>query len=336
MSLSSKINKRFNTLVIAGGASKCISVIGALHNLVEKLDYIKNYAGTSAGGIICYLLAIGYTPFEMIQFICASNFIDEFQNLNIMGVIEQKGLVNYCIIQDYFEKLTLNKIGYLPTFADIRNKMNKNLTLVTYNLTKNEPEYINADTYPQMPCLTALRMTVNVPLLFERFFYNSYEYLDGGLVDNFPIDYYSGPEYEILGININPVEISSSKKQNYVMYLLKIAMIPYIFFSLKKKFPLNSTVISLKPDVQAFDFNLNLSKRLNLFSYGYKTVLDFENTQDTVKENDTESEESTETDEGHESEESIEEDESEESTESDESDNIIMEHIEEEMKDIFK
>jgi predicted acylesterase/phospholipase RssA len=267
----------YNCLVVAGGASKCISGVGALHylHIRGKLDFIEHYAGTSAGGMLCYFLAIGYTPFELIHFLCSSNFIDEFQNLNIAGVVDQKGLINYYIVQEYFEKLTINKIGYLPTFRDLRLKMGKNLTLVTYNLTKNKVEYLNADTYPEMSCLSALRMTINVPLLFERFFYNSCEYLDGGLVDNFPIGYYSGPEYKTIGININPLDASIPKRQNYIMYLLKIAMIPYIFFHLQKKYPENSTVVDIQTDIQTFDFNLTISKRLDLFSRGYQSILHF-------------------------------------------------------------
>ena len=267
----------YNCLVIAGGASKCISAVGALHYLQLKghLDFIEHYAGTSAGGMVCYLLAIGYSPFEIIHFLCRSNFIDEFQNLNIAGVVDQKGLINYYIVQEYLEKLTLNKLGYIPTFRELRLKMGKNLTLVTYNLTKNKVEYLNAETYPDMSCLSALRMTVNVPLLFERFFYNSCEYLDGGLVDNFPIGYYSGPEYKTIGININPLDASIPKKQNYIMYLLKIAMIPYIFFHMQKKYPKNSTVVDIQTDIQTFDFNLTISKRLDLFSKGYQCILHF-------------------------------------------------------------
>lgn len=267
----------YNCLVIAGGASKCISAVGALHylHIRRELDFIEHYAGTSAGGMVCYLLAIGYTPFEIIHFLCSSNFIDEFQNLNIAGVVDQKGLINYYIIQEYIEKLTINKIGYLPTFRDLRLKMGKNLTLVTYNFTKNKVEYLNAETYPEMSCLSAIRMTVNVPLLFERFFYNSCEYLDGGLVDNFPINYYSGPEYKTIGININPLDASTPKKQGYIMYLLKIAMIPYIFFHSQRKYPEKSTVVDIQTDIQTFDFNLTISKRLDLFSKGYQCILHF-------------------------------------------------------------
>ena len=266
----------YNSLCVAGGASKCISAIGGIYYLTEKgyLDFVENYIGTSAGAMICYLLSIGYTPFELIHFLCKSNFIDEFQNLNLAGIIEQKGLINYYIVQEYLEKLTLSKIGYLPTFKDIRLRCGKNLTVVVYNLTKNITEYINADTYPDMPCLTAIRMTISVPLLFERFFYNNCEYIDGGLVDNFPIAHYDKPGNKIMGININPRNIAQ-KRGGYMTYLLQIAMIPYVFFHTQRKIPECADVIEIDAQINTFEFNLSITRRLDLFSIGYQTAKNF-------------------------------------------------------------
>ena len=173
------------------------------------------------------------------------------------------------------EKLTLNKIGFVPTFRDIRMKFRKNLTIVVYNLTTNTTEYLSADNYPDMPCLTALRMTTNVPILFERYFYNNCEYIDGGLVDNFPITCYDQPGNKIIGININPRNMTSTKKNNYISYILQIALIPYTFFHTQRKVPESATVIEIDTGVNTFDFDLNISKRLDLFSKGYQTVRKF-------------------------------------------------------------
>jgi len=52
-------------------------------------------------------------------------------------------------------------------------------------------------------------------------------------------------------------------------------MIPYIFFQSNKEYPANSTVVEIQTDVQSFDFNLTISKRLNLFSKGYQSTLQF-------------------------------------------------------------
>lgn len=266
-------NGVFNTLALSGGSVKAIATIGSLYYLQKEghIDFIENYIGTSAGGIICYLLCIGYKPFDIICFLCKSNLLEEFQNLNITHMLEQKGLINYYIFQEYIEKLTINKIGFLPTFKDLRQRFGKNLTLTTFNMTKNVVEYLNYENTPDMPCMTAIRMTANVPILFDRFFYNNCEYLDGGIVNNFPIDYYKGDGYKTIGVNIGQNN-SVSSKVGYLYYLLKIAMIPCSFFKMKQVNTDKLTIITVNTDVNIFDFNLSITKRLDLFSSGYQSA----------------------------------------------------------------
>ena len=67
-------NKKYKNVVISGGAIKGIASLGALQYLVDNqficLQDTLNYIGTSVGGIISYLLIIGYTPIEIFVKIC--------------------------------------------------------------------------------------------------------------------------------------------------------------------------------------------------------------------------------------------------------------------------
>jgi predicted acylesterase/phospholipase RssA len=263
----------YNTLVLGGGAVKAIATLGALFYLqeVKQTDFIENYVGTSAGAIICYLSCIGYTPFEIIRFLCMSNLFEEIQNLRLANILERRGVLNYYVIHDHLEKLTLNKIGYLPTLSDIRNRYGKNLTVVTFNLTKGVPEYLSAKTNPNLPCLTALRMSSNIPLLFDRFFYNNYEYIDGGFVDNFPINHLQGPEYKIIAIRLNPSSEIDTTKMGQFQYLMKVMMSPHQYLNSKEN-PEQSAVIMIHTDTNSFEFNLTVARRLNIFSQGYQAA----------------------------------------------------------------
>lgn len=265
--------KEYSSLVLSGGATKCIATIGALHYLYseKKLEFIENFYGTSAGGLICYFLSIGYTPLELISFLCDSSFLDEFKHLNLKRAIHQKGIIDYYVVYGYLEKLTLNKIGFLPTLLDIKLRFGKSLNLITYNMTESKVEVLNHETYPELSCLTACRMTANVPILFERFFYNSCEYIDGGIVNNFPIFECKSSE-NVIGIPIVPVEKTKENPNSVVEYLLKIAMIPFIHN--RKDYPNNATIIQIDPEISSFDFDLNIGKRLDIFTRGYLTMKD--------------------------------------------------------------
>ncbi len=263
--------KSYNTVVIAGGASKCIAAVGALEYLFKcgKLEKIEKYAGTSAGGIICYLLAIGFTPLQIITFLTGTQFIEEFQSINLLNLLSKKGLINYFIIQEYLERMTIDKIGFIPTFLEIRKIYKKELTLVTYNMTENKIEYLNADTVPNMSLLIALRMTTAVPVLFERFFYKGSEYVDGGIVDNFPIQYYDNPGNSVIGLNVNPITVD--EKTDGISYIMKIFMVPSRYFG-QKKCSDRVDVIEINAGIKSFDFNLSISQRMNIFSTGYQSV----------------------------------------------------------------
>ena len=61
-------NKKYNTLVLSGGGSKGIPMIGALqylydHDIIQEFD---SFYGSSVGGILCVLIILGYTPRQII------------------------------------------------------------------------------------------------------------------------------------------------------------------------------------------------------------------------------------------------------------------------------
>ena len=58
----------YSTLLLSGGSVKTFASIGALQYLYDKnlICNVETLVGTSAGAILCYLLAIGYTPGEIM------------------------------------------------------------------------------------------------------------------------------------------------------------------------------------------------------------------------------------------------------------------------------
>ncbi len=65
--------KYYKTLVLSGGAMRGVYLLGALNGLKIKINKISTFIGISSGSIICFLLSIGYTPYEI--FISLLNMI---------------------------------------------------------------------------------------------------------------------------------------------------------------------------------------------------------------------------------------------------------------------
>lgn len=273
----------FDTLVLAGGSSKGILTLGALQYAYDNyiLKKINIYIGTSSGSIICFLLLIGYTPIEIITYLCTNQLLEKLQNFNIVAMLNGNGAISFSSIYEQLEKMTIEKLGFLPTFNDIKNMFNKTLICVTYNLSDDKTEYISYLNNPNLPCLIALKMSSNLPLIFEKYKYGDKYYVDGGISDNFAIDI--GDKYgnKILGLLINEDEKINNLDENILEYIYKLIFIPisqnteYKLLNCSKK----CKIIRLDyPKLKFFNFNIKSKEKLNIFSSGYEQMKNqFEN-----------------------------------------------------------
>ena len=75
------------------------------------------------------------------------------------------------------------------TFAQLQKITGKNFVVCVTNLTSRKFEYWGAFNYPNMSVITAVRASMGVPLIFTPVEWNNDWYVDGGLLNNFPIDF---------------------------------------------------------------------------------------------------------------------------------------------------
>jgi predicted acylesterase/phospholipase RssA len=268
----------YDTLVLSGGSTKGLIILGSLQYLYDNfyLKEIKNYIGTSSGSIICFLLAIGYTPIEIIVYICTHQLLERIQHFNVVAMINGGGASSFISIYEQLEKMTIEKIGYIPTFQDLKTKFNVNLTCITYNLTENKTEYLSVDNYPNLPCLIAIRMSSNLPLIFENFKYGKNLYVDGGISENFGIDIGDKIGQRVLGIYLDAEgkHFNTENDINIIEYIYKLMFIP-ISQSTELKIKNASSKckiikLSSNRNTTFFDFKINSIEKLNLFSSGYQ------------------------------------------------------------------
>jgi predicted patatin/cPLA2 family phospholipase len=173
--------------------------------------------------------------------------------------------------------MTINKLGYLPTFKDIKEKFQKELICVTYNYTDGKTEYISYENNPNLPCLIALKMSSNLPLIFEKYKYGDKFYIDGGISNNFAIDIADKIGNRILGLLIttsNEDKFSINADENILEYIYKIIFIPmsqnteYKLQNISKK----CKIIALEYNLKFFNFKINSKEKLDIFSSGYEQM----------------------------------------------------------------
>ena len=166
------MSENYDTLVLSGGSVNGFVILGTLQYLYDNdlLHHINTYIGTSIGSLISFLLIIGYDPVEIITYMCVNSFINKLKNINILAMIRGLGAISFNVVQEQLEKMTIDKIGYLPTLQEVKEKFGKVFICVTYNLTKNATEYLDYENNPSLSCITAIRMSANFPILFESIY----------------------------------------------------------------------------------------------------------------------------------------------------------------------
>lgn len=275
-----KKKKQYDTLVLSGGLTKGFGIVGSLQYLQDKriLPCIKKYIGTSIGAIIAYLVCIGYSPIEIMIISCQKKIFEKMSNIDLMNVMNGGGAVSFHIFQEILEKLTIEKIKKFITLSDLYTKFGKELVCCTYNLTLQKPEYISYKTHPEMSCLTALRMSSNLPFFFETFEYDDYKYVDGGIADNFPISQVS-EEDVALGIRTKKIlSIDPNKREdNILTQFVVILTVPVgRIEEIQMSYDKHTDMVSIPiPSYLSASLHLSNTEKFDLFSMGYETIKNF-------------------------------------------------------------
>jgi predicted acylesterase/phospholipase RssA len=284
---------RYDTLCCAGGGSKGFILLGAIQACIDN-DLLKNintYIGTSMGAILSYLLAIGYTPVEIVVAVHIHKWFDKLKFMDTVAMINGQGATSFSPINEALERLTLDKIGRFITIGELYSLYGKKLICTTFNMTESKIEYIGPDNHPEIPCLIALRMSSNLPLIFDRFRYMDSYYIDGGIADNFPISKGLELGSSVLGLNlqISPKQLQDDPEKGVIEYIFKLLQIQVDQFCKQKVAGITTqlekgtvsgkhceiiNLISTDPK-NFFSFDLSPKARLELFSSGYTQVKTF-------------------------------------------------------------
>lgn len=267
-------------LVLSGGGIKGIAHLGALKILEQNkiLDNIHTYSGASIGSLICCLLNMSYSVDELYTFFkeidLKSLSINKFKFQNL---INKYGFDNGKKIKHLIHSLFSNK-GYInPTFNDLYIKTKKKLYVVGTCINDKCSVYFSVDTHPSMHIITALRMSMAVPIYFAPILYDGKYYLDGSCIDNYPIKMFSGMLDKVIGIYLvsayNKYEVS-----DIISFLVNTyrTLLNGIFMAYVELYKENTIQINIK-DIEALEFNISKRNIKKLYKLGTTAGMEYFN-----------------------------------------------------------
>ena len=214
-----------DTLCFSSGGLEGFSYIGAINELLKynfiDMNNIKYLIGTSAGSIMAFILNIGYTPDEIVNYLkkqkCTNIDIDYDIELffSDYGFSDGKTLLDI-IVSFLYNRYKIKDIN----FIDLFNLTKKKLSIVSTNFNKNCEVIFSYETHPTMSVLTALYTSICIPLIFKPIKIDNDYYVDGALKNCFPLNH-CNPETTI-GLKIGIGELKLNSIQDLIFGSLSI------------------------------------------------------------------------------------------------------------------
>jgi NTE family protein len=266
--------KHIKKIVASGGGTRGYGLIGALHALEENgiLNNIEEFVGVSAGASVLAFYVMGMSPL-MIHHFLRSFELSKMQQLSIKN-LSNFGLDNGQILDNIINKaLKKTKLKKDITLLELFNMTGKKMIFGTVNVNKMQYEYISYATHPNVTLMMALRMTTCIPLVFTPINYNGNLYIDGGVMNNMPMEYYHDKLDDVLGLYL----YYDDKEYNTIDGL-------YDYFSCVANCFLKNGVdtkiksyarhiIFIELNTDFLDFNMDNKVKDTMFIDGYKIVL---------------------------------------------------------------
>ena len=179
-------------IVLSGGGARGAAHIGALQALNENNIYPSHISGASAGALIGALYCAGHSPLEILEMAKSESFLKIFK----IGFLN-KGLTEMTRLKEFLKSKIPDNFNKLktPLFVSVTN-----LNLGNFEI-KSSGKLID---YVVASCA--------VPLLFKPIKIEGYLYVDGGLLNNLPVESLLNISDKIIGISVSGHRIKEDIK----------------------------------------------------------------------------------------------------------------------------
>ncbi|MDA7854871.1 patatin-like phospholipase family protein [Cyclobacteriaceae bacterium] len=195
-------------LALSGGGCRSVAHLGMMQALIEQGVSFSQVAGSSAGVIIGALYCRGISPKEILKILSALNYLSIFRPaLNWQALLNLEKVIDFLTI-------------HLP--EDDFSSLNIPLVVVATDLNKGKIKY-----FKKGQLWRPLIASCSIPVVFSPVKIKGTAYVDGGLLNNLPIEPLKKKYNYVIGLHCNPIGIIRTrvnwKKQLERSWLLAIS-----------------------------------------------------------------------------------------------------------------
>ncbi len=172
-------------LVLSGGGARGFAHLGVIKGLLEQGIKPEVISGSSAGAIAGALYAAGYQPDKVLEIFIATKLYRFLRpSISLTGLLKMERVEKLynLYLPDTFEKLQLP------------------LTICAADLQAGKSVF-----FSQGPLIKPIMASCCIPVMFEPLQIDGKIYVDGGVLNNLPVEPLIGKCDYIIGVHTNPI-----------------------------------------------------------------------------------------------------------------------------------
>lgn len=237
-------------LALSGGGARGIAHLGVIKALEEFGIRPAIISAVSSGAVAGALYATGYNPEEILEIIVSASLIrlmrPAVRGAGLLRLERLESLFSQYLKENCFEKLAFP------------------LVIGTTNINTGQTAYFSSGEI-----IKPLLASCCIPVMFEPVRIGESLYVDGGLLNNLPVEPLLGHCDYVIGVHTNPYNVNQPLSS--VRAVLERSLLLAISNNIKERIPLCHLFIE---PIQLSQFRvLDLSKAKAIFDVGYQHTL---------------------------------------------------------------
>lgn len=269
-------------IVLSGGGIRGLSYAGCFLELerLNYLKYVKEFLAVSCGALFAFGYIIGYTPNE-IYLLARDLDYTLIQNLDpdvAFNYLDNFGIDDGANLDKFLDSLLRNK-GFTKniTFSQLYEKTKIYFRVFAVELNTCKLKEFSYKLTPDESIIFALRSSMCIPGYFVPMKKNNMLYIDGGMLNNYPINLISYDEQiYTLGFIFEQINMYKEKIETFIDYINQMfSCMNSDKKEILKKVYSSNTVLIPCGDFPLWKFDATEEERLYLIECGKKAVRDF-------------------------------------------------------------
>ena len=266
----------YKNLIFSSGSIRGLSYIGCLQALDERgiLDGITTYVGVSAGSMISLLLYLEYTyeeirelvlglDFNMLKNISGEHILEYFSRFGIDDGRKMRRLIEICIEKKGHDKNI--------TFGEAYEHYGKTLIVIGCCLNDQSKEIFSHEYKPDVSIADAIMISISIPFYYTMRELGKKQYVDGAIIDTYPIDMFRDQLDVTLGFLISCGDtyhrdtVNSIDAYAFSVYYSMSKQLEGLYLRLYGKH-----TIKLVVNLGLLQFKLSRDEKEDIFNIGYR------------------------------------------------------------------